>query len=331
MRGVVGLCLALGCGTAWARPCVIEGKAVEPFTVTVAPKGGLALSLRLKGVEAKATVAEADAPATVDVKGGLVFSGVTPTEKLPIKWSKTVDSANGMLRLPAGTGASLAVHTKGRWLEGDLTDDGIRFRGVAFACEGATLDAVSAAGGAAEPEEDAWIAKDKTVKLRAEASKGPYMEIVMPDATAISWHRVDHAGAMVRVAAKLRDGTYVTGWLKPADLKRPAAAPAGGELGDVPIVQQCGKGPMARPGTQLVTASIDASAPVMYDRLFQWATLKATGSFTVRLGAANQWAELVAVPGISTATDCEGDTALDEAWVPKSAVHLTVPDAGAKK
>jgi len=339
MRGVViaGVLIAAG-AVASAKQCVVEGKSVEPFPVTVAPKGGLALSLKVRAVEATAKIGEAAGPATVEVRGELGFSGVTPTDKLPLKWKSTVDSANGMLRLAAGAIAALDVHAKGRWVEGDLVLDGIRFRGVTFPCDGLTLDAVNAAPANVEPDEDTFVAKGKLLKLRAAASSGPFMEVALPEPTSISWHRVEHAGSMVRIAAKLRDGTYVTGWLKPSELTRPPPAPATGELGDVPIPSQaCAKPAQATAGTQIVDAAVDANTTVMYDRLFQWATVRAGGTYRVRVPATGQWAELVGVPGVATASDCDADTVLDEAWIPRSAVHLagekpaSPPDAGAKK
>jgi hypothetical protein len=322
MRGIFGLCVVLAAGSASARQCVVEGKAVEPFTVAVAPKGGLALSLKVRGVGATAKISEAAAaPATVEVHGSLSFSGVTAVEKLPLQWKSTVDSATGMVRLPAGSTAALQAHAKGKWLEGDLMLDGIRFRGVMFPCDGATLDAVNAGAANVEPEEDAWIAKDKTISLRAGAGKGPTMEIVMPEAGSISWHRVEHEGQQVRIAAKLRDGTYVTGWVKPAALTRPAGGASAGELRDLPIPSQCAHAPEAKPGTQLVNATIDLNTAVLYDRLFQWGMLKTTEPVQVRMPSSGNWAEVVVVPGIATATDCDADTVLEEGWIPRSSVH----------
>jgi hypothetical protein len=232
---------------------------------------------------------------------------------------------------------SLDAHAKGRWLEGDLLLEGIRFRGVTFPCDGLTLDAVPAATQSPEPDEE-WHAKDKSLTLRFGAASGPTMEIVMPDATSVTWHRLASEKGMVRLATKLRDGTYVTGWAKSADVVRPKGTASSGELQDLPIPiaqPKCGAPPQVKPGTRIVDAAVDAGTAVLYDRLFQWATVKTAATYKVRIADAGQFAELVGVPGVATATDCDADTALEEAWVPRAAVHFgpppPSPDAGAKK
>jgi hypothetical protein len=335
MRGVVFACALAAAGPAAAKTCVVDGKAVEPFTVSVAPKGGLTLSVKVRGVEASAKIGETPGPSAIEVRGAFAFTGVVATESLPLKWKKTVDSANGMVRIPAGATVSLDAHAKGRWLEGDLMDEGVRFRGVTFPCDGLTLDAVAPASLTPEPDEE-WHAKAKSLTLRFEATSGPTMEIVMPDEASITWHRLSTASGMVRLATKLRDGTYVTGWVKSADVTRPKGTASAGELQDLPIPAaqpRCGAPPEVKPGTRIVDAAVDAGTAVLYDRLFPWATVKTATTYKVRIADAGQFAELVGVPGVATATDCDADTTLEEAWVPRAAVHLAAPppDGGPKK
>jgi hypothetical protein len=328
MRAVLIACWMSAAGVASAKTCVIDGKSVEPLTVSVTPKGGLTLSLKVRGVEASAKIGETPGPAAVDVRGGFSFAGQAKSESLPLKWKKTVDSANGMLRLPAGSTVAFDAHAKGRWLEGDLLVEGVRFRGVMLPCDGLTLDAVSPGSHVPEPEEEVWHAKSKSLTLRFAASSGPTMELVLPDPTHVSWHRLASASGMMRLATKLGDGTYVTGWVKSGDVEEPKGTASSGELQDLPIpvaTPKCGAPPAAKPGTRIVDAAVDAGTAVLCDRLFPWATVKTAATFKVRVADAGEFAELVGVPGVATATECDADSALDEAWVPRASVHFGAP------
>jgi hypothetical protein len=325
--------LLLTPAAAIAKPagCVVDGKTVEAFPVTVQAKGGPALTVRVRDVAASARIPETG-PATVEVQGALAFSGTTTPEKLPLKPKERLDAANGMLRLGGGSG-HVEGHGKGRWLEGDALLEGIRFRNVRFPCDGLTLDPVSGpATPVVENEEDVWIPSGKVLKLRFAAGSGPTMEVVLTDPSDLELHPVEKSGKFIRVSRRFRDGSYVNGWAASSDLKRPDGR---GELTDLqPPPRACSHAPEAKPGTRLATAVVAAGTEVSFDRLFTWATVRGGDKLTVRLVPGERWVELVGVPGVANADDCENTVALDEAWVPRTAVKLpedSSPDAGAPK
>jgi hypothetical protein len=332
MRALFVSVVLLGPAAAWAKPvgCVVEGKAVDPFVVDVRSKGGPDVNVRVRDVAATVHLPESG-PATVEVQGPLAFSGITPTEKLPLKPKTRLDAANGMLRLAGGVGRVWG-HGKGRWLEGDATLEGLRFRNVRFPCDGLTLDPVALPSTPlAEPEEDVWVPTQKTLKLRFGAGTGPTMEIEVPDPNDLELHPLDRSGGWMRVSRRFRDGSYLNGWVAVADLKRPDARE---DLTDLtPPAHTCSRTPEAKPGTQLQKAVVSAGTEVFFDRLFTWATVRGGDALTVRWVPGEHWVELVGVPGVATADDCENGEALDEAWVPRASVKLPgdLPDGGAPR
>src|SRR4051794_20343224 len=127
--GVFMLSSLLGAGVARAKSggCVVEGKSVDAFPITVTSKGGPPVHVRVHEVAATARVPESG-PATVEVRGALALTGVTPADKLPLKPKARLDATNGMLRLGAGAGHVIG-QSKGKWIEGDVALDNIRFKG----------------------------------------------------------------------------------------------------------------------------------------------------------------------------------------------------------
>jgi len=331
MRVFVGLCVlaATSGATAKERLCVVEGRAVEPFFVSVISTGGPTLKVRVQGVAATVKLPEKPGPAAVEVRGSLLFAGTTPVEKLPLKPKEAVDASNGLVRLGAGAGL-LEVHTRRKWVEGDLVLSGVRFKNLLFPCEGLTLDPVAATSDAAPADvaDEGWIARGKKLTLRSDPGAGITMEVVLEDPNDLELHSIEHSGAWLRVSSRFPDGSSVTGWAKASELVRPARR---GESGDLPpVAASCTRVPTAKPGTQLATATVTAGTPVSFDRLFPWATVRGTDPLTVRYTPGESWVELVGVPGLAGTEECpDNGTTLDEAWVPRTTVQLPAAAAGA--
>jgi hypothetical protein len=328
-------CLLLAAEDAAARPCVVEGKSVEPLHLDVVAKGGPTLHLRVAGVPATARIAdpgEGNPPAppiAVDVKGAIAFSGTLPPERLPLAPRAKVDTSNGMLRLQPGAG-QLIGRARSRFVEGDLLLEGARFHGVLLPCDSLTIDPVEAPAHAAEPpRSEPFVPKTNTIKLYGNPGSGPVMEVELKHSGDLELHRSEKSGPWWKVTTRFRDGSLLVAWVKGDELTKPQHA----ELQDMPIVPPpCSRAPEAK-GAKLAEAELVAGSAVSADRLFQWASARGGDKVTIRWSPGERWVELVQVPGITTNVEsCEGSTVLDDAWAPRTAVKMggENPDAGAK-
>jgi hypothetical protein len=207
----------------------------------------------------------------------------------------------------------------------------VRFRGVLFPCDGLTLDAVeSPTEHTAEPHGEPWVAKSTTLKLWANEGTGPTMEVALAHPGDLELHRLEQNGAWWKVESRFRDGSYLTAWAKAADLTKP---PAHHELQDLPVTRPaCTRAPEATGGARIQRVTVTAGTAVSAERLFPWATVRGGDPIAVRFKEGERWVELVGVPGITEAGDCEGSTVLEEAWVPRTAVQWQggSPDGGTK-
>jgi hypothetical protein len=309
--------------------CVVEGKSVEPMVVTVQPDGGSPMRVHVQGVAASAKLPDAPGPASVEVRGSLQFAGTIAVDKLPLKPREAVTSANAMLRLAAGT-TGFDVHTRGKWVEGDLVIVGVRFKNVVLPCAGLTLDAVTAKPEQPfEPDGEVWVSAQPTITFRSAAGSGPSM--LVENAEGLELQRIEKSGAWMRLKSRFPDGSSLTAWAKASDVKR---LDRRRDVGELPIVPPpCTRTAQARAGEKLATVVVAPNTPVSADRLFRWATTSGTTPLTVRYRPGEHWVELIGVPGLAGGTECpEHSTVLDEAWLPSSAVQIPgehSPDGGA--
>ncbi|HZS37198.1 MAG TPA: hypothetical protein VFF06_10235 [Polyangia bacterium] len=314
---------------AWSAPalakdktCVVEGRAVEPFTVEVAARRGPVLKLRVEKVAAVAHPPEEPGPARVEIHGALDFEASAPWDQVPYTPSRFVDATNGMVRLAPGV-EGLAVRARGKWAEADVTLGGVRLRGVILPCDALTLDAVARPELESAPrDENAWNPSGKLLRFRSGPGSGATLDVEVAAPADLELRRTEKSGAWARVSSHWLDGTTLTGWVKQSDLTR--ASPRANELGDLPPAPQpCKREPELGPGMKLAQAIVAAGTLVKADRLFEWATVRAGDKLTVRYRPQDSWVEIVGVAGITTLGECpEHSTVLDEAWVPRGAVQL---------
>ncbi len=330
---LAGILVVLVAGGASAKEhmCVVDGKAVDPFVVDVASKGGPVVRVRVSGVGATVRLIEppdaAKAPpglsAKVEVRGALSFDGTAQVDKIPIKPRAVLAATNGMVRLAPGS-EGLDVHVRGKWLEGDLVLPDARVHGLTFPCDGLTLDPVNAGSNdrQSDSRSDLWVPKGKTLLMRHGPGAGPTMEVEPKEPEEFELNVIERGGAWMRLRRRWPDGSSITGWAKTADLARPRGG-GSGHLTDLPIVAQCTRAPAPAGDAQLAQATVAAGTEVLADRLFAWATVRGGDTLTVRYKTGERFVELLGIPGLVGAGECpEHSTVLDEAWVPRQAVKL---------
>jgi hypothetical protein len=333
---VLALALSLGSGARAAeRTCIVEGAAVDPLVVDVTPKEGPALRLRVEHVAASVQPGPVGAPARVKVRGSLTFEGTAPADRVPYKTRRVVDATSGMVRLASGTeGLTLRAHFRPKWVEADVTLGPVVLRGLLLPCDALTLDAqppveMHAPEG---PAGEVWVAAGRELHLRAGPGSGESLEVRLDgDGAALDLHRLEAAGAWMRVTSQWADGTTLVGWAKRAELKR--APERQGGLDELPRAPTtCARTLAPRPGTTVAPAAVAVGTLVYAARyLGPWATVSVGEALTVRYGAKDDWVELVGAPGIASAGECQESTVLDGAWIPRTAVQLPgAPDGGAR-
>jgi hypothetical protein len=327
MRGVVvlGVLLLGDAAMAKDRLCTVEGQHVAPMFVDIVAKGAPPHRLRIENVAATVRLPAAAGPVPVEVRGALLFNATAPVDKLTIMPRAYVESTSGMVRLAPGA-QGLHLHARGaKWAEGDVVIGDVTLRGVILPCDQLTLDAPEHSPPGSDPDAaaESFVPAQKTLKLRAAPNGGPQMDVVVNDPESLELHVIERGGGAVRVRTRWPDGSSLTGWAKTSDLKRPKRA--GGSLEDLPHSRPpCTRTPEASGGALLAQATVSVDTPVSFDRLFEWAKVRTTDAVTVRYRPGERWVELVGVPGIASGgAECpDHGTALDEAWVPRTAVRL---------
>jgi hypothetical protein len=327
MRGVVVLGVLITGHAAMAKDklCAVEGQRVAPMFVDIVAKGAPPHRLRIEGVAATARLPATAGPVPVEVRGALLFNGNAPVEKLTITPRAYVESTSGMVRLAPGA-QGLHLHARGaKWAEGDVVLGDVTLRGVILPCDQLTLDAPEHSPPGSDPDAggEPFVSSQKILKLRAAPNGGPQMDVVLNDPESLELHVIERGGGVARVRARWPDGSSLTGWAKTSDLKRPKGSSS--SLDDLPHSRPpCTRAPEASGGARLAQATVSVDTPVSFDRLFEWAKVRTTDALTVRYRPGERWVELVGVPGIASGgAECpDHGTALDEAWVPRTAVRL---------
>jgi hypothetical protein len=322
------------------RGCVVEGRAADPLTVEVTPKGAPPFKLRVAGLPVSAAPQLGDWPAHVEVKGALQFEASAPADKLPWKTARAVDATNGMVHLAAATEVHAHANLHGKFVDVEVALGEVRLRGLTLPCGALTLDPVKAPEIGAPTEEpgESWVAVGALLHFRAAPGSGATVEAQLgADPTALDLHKSEAAGPWMRVSSHWLDGTTLVGWVQRDELKR--APPRHETLGEAFLASSgCLRAVSARPGERLAEAQIAPGTIVYATRyLGPWATVRSDRPLTVRYRAKDDWVEIVSAPGLNSTGECaEHSTVLDEAWVERKAVRIpgeaaSAPDGGAPR
>lgn len=310
--------------------CVVSGKVAGAMVVTVASKDGPPVKVRVRDVPVTVKPPEVSVagPAPggdltrVSVKGALSFDGTAELGHVPYQIKRYVDAANGMVRLAPGT-EGLSVRARRGWAEVDLTLGGVTMRGLHVPCDALTLEDVARPelGSHGEREGERWVAAGSKLTFRHGPGRGPSMDVEVSESASAELHRLETSGAWMRVTTQWADGTSLTGWVQRSELK---PAPPGHQVGE-PLVapSACAHGLAEREGARTVKAPVAPGSQVYAERLIgPWATVRATEPLTVRYRPGDEWVQLVEVPGIASAVDCESASVLETAWLQRKAVQL---------
>ncbi|MDB4970640.1 MAG: hypothetical protein JWN44_6329 [Myxococcales bacterium] len=319
--------MLLSVGTARARgTCVVEGKKTTPIVIEVAPRDATPFKLRVEGVPVAVELGGLETPATVHVRGALVFDGKVRAGEIPARTKRTVESLNGMLRLPASTEKlTLYANVRSKWVDADVHLPGVELRGVSLPCDGLTMDDVASPKPSLEDDGSArLVAVGKVVHFRNQPGpKGQAMEVLLDDPDALELRRLEEQGGYLRVTNRWADGTMLTGWVKREELT--AAGAHHERIGDVtPVTAACTDKPRAAAANErVVTATVAAGTQLFAARyLGAWGKVAEGTKLQVRFRPKDDWVEIVGAPGIVSVTSCATNVTLDDAWIPRAAVKL---------
>ena len=208
---------------------------------------------------------------------------------------------------------------------------GVELRGLVLPCDALTLDEVAPPKLSLEDAgEERFVAKRATLLLHsASGGKGATIEIALEDPSALELKRVEEQSGWMRVTTRWADGTTLHGWVKRDELlrgrrasraHRRRGAAGGGLVQERAAARQPNERIVAawwRPGTQVFAARY----------LGAWGKVVDGSKLQVRFRPKDDWVEIVAAPGIASATDCAGATAINDAWIPRAAVKLPAEPA----
>jgi hypothetical protein len=335
MRGPVTLALALVVALLVEAParargtCTVEGRAVQPFVMTIAPREAAPFKLRVSGGAATITPGGLGAPALARVKGPLVFEGAVATADIPARTRRMTDALNGLLRLaPATEQLTLHANVRASIVDAEVRIGGVTFRGLALPCNALTLDAVAEPPAALvhdNPDAARFVAAGKLLHFRGGPGAGVAMEAVLDGPEALELRETESSGAWVQVTSQWPDGTLLTAWVKRDELRPAGMAHESLDRGpNAPV--SCG-GRERASGNEVgrtVVAEVKAGTPVFAARyLGSWAKVAAGTKLTVRYFSKDDWIQIVQVPHLSGASDedaCEHP--LDSAWIARTAAAL---------
>jgi hypothetical protein len=321
------------------KRCTVGATKSVPFFVDVTPKGAARIALYVRDQRVTLTPA-VEAPARVHLTGALELDAVAAPDRLPLRIATDTDAYNAMVHLARDTGGvpgGIVLHkvVRGSYAEVDVRVGDVKIAGLLLPCSALTLDAVAPPemSGGETGDEDRFVAKTNVLHLRAFPNRGSQIDLELGQPDAIEFRRVEAQGRWWRISHVWLDGTSLDGWVQ-ADALAPAKH---GALHDSPGYEPptstpCTRAPKARDNERLARATIAAGTKVFAGRdVGEWATVRTTEPVTVRYLARDEWMELVTVPGLASASECpEGSTVLEDAWVPRAAVHLLDATEGVK-
>jgi hypothetical protein len=326
-RGVGIAAVLLWAGAAEARgTCVIEGKKTAPIVVEVAPREASPFKLRVDGLPVAVETGGLEQPATVHVKGALVFDGHAQAADIPARTKRSVESVSGMVTLAAATD-KLTVHAALRANRADVNVrlPGVELRGVILPCDALTLDDVNPPKPTLEDDGSSRVVPTgKLVHLRNAAGKGEAMEIAVEDPSDLELKRVEEQGSWLRVTSRWADGTMIHGWVPKSEVQ--AAGTHHERIGDLsPLASVgCSELPLTATNERIAPAHVAVGTQVFAARyLGAWAKVADGSKLTVRFRPKDDWVEIVKVPGLASVTSCAGNTTVVvDAWIPRAAAKL---------
>lgn len=316
----------LAAGVAQARgTCVVEGKKTAPIVVEVAPREASPFRLRVEGVPVAVETGGLEQPATVHVKGALVFDGHVRAADIPARTRRSVESLNGTVTLAAAT-EKLTVRAalRARSVEVDVKLPGVELRALTLPCEALTLDEVNPPKPVLEDDGSPHLVPTgKLVHLLNTPGKGAAVEIAVDDPSDLELKRVEEQGSWLRVTSRWPDGTTIHGWVAKSEVQ--AAGAHHERIGDLsPPATSCTELPLAGANERVVSAHVAAGTQVFAARyLGPWARVADGSKLTVRFRPKDDWVEIVKAPGLASVTNCAGNTTvIVDAWIPRAAARL---------
>jgi hypothetical protein len=322
MRLGTAIAISLACGgVAHARgTCAVETKKSPPLVVEVTPKEVTPFKLRIAGLPLSIEPGGLETPATVHVRGALVFDAHLGNNEIPVRTKRAVDDLSGMVHLAAATEKlTLHANVRAKVVDASVKLPGVELRGLVLPCDALTLDDV------AEPKlsvEDAgesrFVAKGTKLHFRTSpGGKGAAIEVGVDDPSALELKRVEEQGGWMRVTTRWADGTTLHGWVKRDELTE--AGMDHERITDM-VPLSAGEGPRCDPpriaaNERIVAAAVASGTEVFGARyLGPWAKVVDGSKLQLRVRAKDDWVEIVTVPGVACS--------LDDAWIPRSAAKL---------
>ena len=330
MRLGMAIAISLLCGgVAQARgTCAIDAKKAPPLVVEVAPKEASPFKLRIEGMPITIEPGGLETPATVRVRGALAFEARLANAEVPARIRRAVDDLSGMVHLAQATEKlTLHANVRAKVIDAVVKLPGVELRGLVLPCDALTLDEVAPPKLSLEDAgEERFVAKGSTLHFRSAAGgKGAAVEIAVEDPSALELKRVEEQAGWMRVTTRWADGTTLHGWVKRDELVEEGAHHE--RIGDVtPLSAQgncTGELPRTAANERIVAAVVAPGTQVFAARyLGAWAKVVDGSRLQVRFRPKDDWVEIVAAPGIATASGCANATAINDAWIQRSAAKL---------
>ena len=323
----IAICLLCG-GVARARgTCAVESKKAPPLVVEVAPKGASPFKLRIEGMPISVEPGGLETAATVRVRGALAFEARLPNAEVPARIRHAVDDLSGMVHLAQATEKlTLHANVRSKVVDAVVKLPGVELRGLVLPCDALTLDEVASPKLSLEDAgEERFVARGTTLHWRsAPGGKGAAIEVAVEDPSALELKRVEEQAGWMRVTTRWADGTTLHGWVKGDELV--AAGAHHERIGDVPPLASSacsGEPPRTAANERVVSAVVAPGTQVFAARyLGAWGKVVDGSKLQVRFRPKDDWVEIVGAPGIATASGCASATAIDDAWIPRSAARL---------
>jgi hypothetical protein len=313
---------------SWGAParargtCSVEGKAVMPFVVTVAPKEAASFKLRVSAVPATITPGGLGQPPAAHVKAPIVFDGTVEGE-VPVRTRRATEALNGLLRLaPATEKLTLHANVRARIVDAEVRIGGALFRGLLLPCDALTLDSVAEPEGKLlrdHPDAQRFTAAGALLHVRGEPHGGAAMEVALDDPEALELRQTEANGDWIHVTAEWPDGALLVGWIKRDELKQ--AGMAHERLGDVPRLPGDNCAPTTHEQPQTVSVDVKAGTQLYAARFIgAWARLAEGKKLTVVLSPRDEWLRVTELPHVDAVDDAGCVLPLDSAWITRAAV-----------
>jgi len=322
MRLGTAIAISLVCGgVAQARgTCTLDTRKSAPLVVEVAPKEVTPFKLRVADVPLSIEPGGLETPATVRVRGALVFEARLGNGDIPARTKRAVDDLSGMVHLaPATEKLTLHANVRAKLVDASVKLPGVELRGLVLPCDALTLDDVAAPKLSLEDAGEArFVAKGTTLHFRSAAGgKGAAIEVGVEDPSALELKRVEEQGGWMRVTTRWADGTTLHGLVKRDELVEEGTRHE--RIGDM-VPPGAGEAPCDPPrlgaNERIIAAPVANGTQVFAARyLGTWAKLADGSKVQLRVRAKDDWVEIVSVPGVACS--------LGDAWIPRAAAKIS--------